>query len=78
MKKIIVALAAASLLLASCSGDMCKCTTTKGENKVVTKVARPEDGKCSDLETNGKGEIGGISIDTGVKVNCVTISDSAE
>lgn len=75
MKKIIVALAAASLLLASCSGDMCKCTTTKGENKVVTKIQRPEDGKCSDLETDGKSEIGSVSIDTGVKVKCVTISE---
>ena len=77
MKKIIVALSAAALMLASCSGDYCKCTTKSddGANKQTYTVAKPEDGKCSDLNNNGKTEVAGVSIDTNTSTKCVTVSE---
>ncbi len=53
-----------------------KCTITYKNGDTTTRtVTRPEDGKCSDLESEGKLSIGGIDIDVNTTVKCVTVSE---
>lgn len=62
MKKVsFVALALVAMLsVASCKSDKCKCTTvtTVGDKttKVEDVVSRPDDGKCSDLNSENKSD----------------------
>lgn len=77
MKKlVIIAIAAAAMLCSSCNGDKCKCTTTlPNGNSTTATVDRPKDGKCKDLESDGKGSIGGVDIDLNTTVKCKTVSE---
>lgn len=60
MKKVsFVALALVAMLsVASCKSDKCKCTTvtTIGDKSATTEdvVSRPDDKKCSDLNSENK------------------------
>ena len=60
MKKVFFAALAlvAMLSVASCKSDKCKCTTvsTVGDEKTTTEsvVSRPDDKKCSDLNSENK------------------------
>ncbi len=62
MKKVsFVALALVAMLsAASCKSDKCKCTTvtTLGENTSTTETveSRPDDKKCSDLNSENKSD----------------------
>lgn len=67
MKKIIVALAAASLLLASCGGDSCKCTTKvyDGDGNKKSELndiptAKPEDKTCNDVAKSMSKDLGDL------------------
>lgn len=78
MKKIIVALAAASLLFASCNGDTCECKYKQSNGDQTTvKQPKPEDGSCSDVakqiedKLNAAGTL--IGADSKIKVSCTTI-----
>lgn len=76
MKKAFFAIMAAALLCCACNGDKCKCTITYKNGDTTTRtVTRPEDGKCSDLESEGKLSIGGIDIDVNTTVKCVTVTE---
>ncbi|MCQ2115849.1 MAG: hypothetical protein MJZ07_06565 [Bacteroidales bacterium] len=67
MKKIIVALAAASLLLASCNGDTCSCSTKvydgQGNKKSElndVKSPKPEDKTCNDVAKSLSKDLGDL------------------
>ncbi len=76
MKKTLFVLFAAALLCCSCSGTKCKCTYKNNKGtEVTTVVARPDDGNCSDLESNGKLSVGGIDINTNSEIKCVPAAE---
>lgn len=68
MKKVsFVALALIAMLsVASCKSDKCKCTTvtTVGDSSTTseTVVSRPDDKKCSDLNSENKLDITKTSV----------------
>lgn len=72
MKKVsFVALALVAMLsVASCKSDKCKCTTvtTVGDKTTTTEdvLSRPDDGKCSDLNSENKVD----ALKTSVVVTC--------
>ena len=72
MKKVsFVALALVAMLsVASCKSDKCKCTTvtTVGDKTTTTEAVgnRPDDKKCSDLNSENKVE----ALKTSVVVTC--------
>ena len=76
MKKILVAVAA-TLLLASCSGDTCKCTSKvyngKGEKtlETTTTTPKPEDSSCSDVAKGLSKDLGELGKTV---VTCTTVA----
>lgn len=80
MKKVIIALSAATLLLASCNGDACKCTYKDNEgNKKTETIAKTDDTNCSDaaktVEEKANAAMKLIGSDYKVKVSCSTVSE---
>lgn len=80
MKKILVAVVvlASMTLLASCNGDICKCTTKtfnkSGEEKtsITTKTKISDRKECSDLEKAGTIDLGDLGSQ---KVTCHVVSE---
>lgn len=80
MKKIIVAVAAACLLLSSCSGDACKCSYKDSEGNVtnVDPIKKGEDADCSKIaksvEDKANAAFTLLGSDYKAKVTCKTVS----